>query len=61
MSVASASSFGDSTFSLQSSTVPLTGIKAIDDLRAAKAEVTPSDSRSVLAIMKNQEERKLKK
>lgn len=61
MSVASTSSFGDSTFSHMSSTVPLTGIKAIDDLRAAKSEITPADGRSVLATMRNQEERKLKK
>jgi len=43
-----------------STALPATGIKAIDDLRAAKAEITVSDKRQVVHNYKAMEERDLR-
>lgn len=52
---------GESIFSHMSTVLPVTGIKAIDDLRAAKAEITVSDKRQVVHNYKAMEERDLRK
>ena len=40
--------------------IPITGIKAIDDLRLAKLEITAPDEKTMIKHLKKQEEKKFK-